>query len=329
MDDLLERYTNAAIAGARTDAADIAAEALNTSLLLDGEPAPARLIRELLVPSQRAVGERWQQQLCSVGEEHAATFVTESILASLTVGFEPEPDRGTLVLACAEGEWHGLPARMAAELLILAGWRVVYLGPATPARQLRTYLAGVDADVVGVSVTCAANLTGAARSVVTARKLGLPVVVGGAAFDDAPHRARAIGADALVTDAGSGFDLDALLRDRVPCPDLQGEWSAIERERVAIVRDAVRWLSVHHGSVLASESSWTNQVIDELDGIVGVVAAAVLCSDAGIVADYRAWIAGLVAGGATPTAVADVGFDAIAAVVGSVSPQGAALLAGR
>lgn len=327
MDDLLDRYTRAALSGARTEAADIAAEALHTSMLRGGAPAPSRLIHELFAPSQRAVGERWQQRTCSVGEEHAATFVTESILSSLTVGFEPEPDRGTMVLVCAEGEWHGLPARMAAELLILTGWRVVYLGPATPARQLRTYLAGVDADAVGISVTCASNLTGAARSVATARRQGLPVVVGGAAFVGSPDRARAIGADALVADVTVGFDLDEVLWERVPGPDLHAEWSVIERERVGIVRHAVEWLSTHHGSVLACEGSWINQVVDELDGIVGVVAAAALCRDPGVITEHREWIGGLVAGGSFPGAVADFGFDAVAAVIGEWSTQGADLLA--
>ena len=137
----------------------------------------------------------------------------------------------------------------------------------------------------------------------------------------------------VLSEARSSEEAARLLAARAPMvshivivTDQQGRTASIERAPGH--RDAVRWLSVHHGSVLASESSWTNQVIDELDGIVGVVAAAVLCGDAGIVAEHRAWIAGLVAGGVAPTAVADVGFDAVAAVVGAVSPQAAALLAG-
>ncbi|MCU0259426.1 MAG: cobalamin-dependent protein [Ilumatobacteraceae bacterium] len=322
--DALERYTAAALRGSRLDAADIAAEQLTSAGDLGH---PVDLIGRLLAPSQRLVGERWANQLCSVGEEHAATFVTESVLASLAVGFEPEPTHGTIVVACAEGEWHSLPARMAAELLICSGWRVIYLGPATPAAQLRSYLAGVDVDAVGISATITANLPGAARSVAVARKLGLPVVVGGRALGESDHRARALGADGWAADLADGLDLDDVLWDPGPRPALEGDWATIDRSRVSIVRDAIDWLGRHHSSVATAEGSWLAQVVDDLDDIVGVVAAAVLCADPSIVSEHRTWLSALVGAQRFPTAVADVGFDAVAAVVGAYSSVAADLIA--
>jgi methanogenic corrinoid protein MtbC1 len=322
--DALERYTAAALAGSRLDAADIAAE----QLVAAGDLGhPADLIGRLLAPSQRLVGERWQHQLVSVGEEHAATFVTESVLASLAVGFEPEPTHGTIVVTCAEGEWHSLPARMAAELLITSGWRVIYLGPATPAAQLRTYLAGVDVDAVGISATVTTNLAGAARSVSVARKLGLPVVVGGRAFGTTDTRAKAIGADGWAADLSCGLDLDDVLWEPGPQPALEGDWAMLERSRVSIVRDAIAWLGQHHASIATAEGSWLARVIDDLDDIVGVVAAAVLCDDPSIVSEHRTWLISLVEAQRFPTAVADVGFDAVAAVVGDHSPVAADVIA--
>ena len=79
------------------------------------------VVTQLIAPSQREVGERWLRAECSVGDEHAATFVTESVLSSLAVGLEAGRPAGTLVMVCAEGEWRGLPARMATELLIAGG----------------------------------------------------------------------------------------------------------------------------------------------------------------------------------------------------------------
>lgn len=87
--ETLDRYISAALSGARSRAAEIAAAEV---VARDGEHAPAvRLVGELLAPAQVQVGEMWLDRRCSVGDEHAATFVTESVLSSLTVGFEPNP----------------------------------------------------------------------------------------------------------------------------------------------------------------------------------------------------------------------------------------------
>jgi methanogenic corrinoid protein MtbC1 len=317
--DVLERYTNAALAGARGVAAGIAAQALAAH----GTPVP--VITGLLAPSQREIGARWQHLQCSVGEEHAATFVTESVLASISVGFEAEPTKGTFVMACADGEWHGLPARMAAELLIHDGWNVVYLGPATPAIQLRAYLAGIEADVVGVSASLTSNLPGAARSVHVARRLGMPVVVGGAAFGGSEHRARAVGADALVDDLAGGLDLDAVVWDRVPEPDLAGEWSMIDARRVEIVRAVTRELQ-DESAARTSDASWARQLVAHVDDIVGVVVAAVLCDDVSIIRQHREWLGELVGANALSPEVAGIAYDTVCRVVATDSPTARVLI---
>jgi methanogenic corrinoid protein MtbC1 len=320
LEDVLERYTNAALAGARRRAASIAAELLGVG------GSTARIVAELLAPSQREVGLRWQHLQCSVGEEHAATFVTESVLAAMTVGSEPEATKGTFVMACADGEWHGLPARMASELLISDGWNVVYLGPATPAIQLRTYLAGMETDVVGISASLTSNLPGAARSVHVARHLGLPVVVGGAAFGGSPWRARAIGADGMAIDLTHGFDLDAALWDRVPEPDLGGEWAALDVRRVDIVRAVTDQLE-DQSPVRSSDSSWTRQVVAYIDDIVGVVIAAVLCTDPSIIAQHRRWLGDVAAANAFSADLARVAYDAVCDVVSTESAAAEAVIA--
>jgi methanogenic corrinoid protein MtbC1 len=321
MPDGLEGYTTAALAGARSRAADIAASMVGV------DPSPIRVIDELLAASQRDVGERWQQLLCTVGEEHAATFVTESVLASISVGFEPDADQGTIVVVCAEGEWHALPARMATELLIHHGWHVVYLGPATPAVQLRTYLAGIDADAVGVSATMTSNLPGAARSIEVARRLGMPVVAGGAAFGADRRRARAIGANGWAPTVRHGLELSAVLWDDDVEPDGDGEWAALEERRVELVHAAIDHLG-DRASMPSASDSWTRQVVSHVDDMVGVTIAAVLCRDRTIVDEHRAWLEALAMSHAFPPELARDAYEAVRRAVTSESPVAADLLAG-
>lgn len=322
--DVVEEYTTAALAGDRAAAADIAAEFAG----VDG--SSRRVIHDLFAPSQRIIGERWQHQLCTVGQEHAATFVTESVLSSIAVGLEPAPTKGTLVMVCAEGEWHGLPARMATELLISDGWRVFHLGPSTPAPALRTYLAGIDADVVGVSVTLPANLTGAARTVRVARQLGFPVIAGGAAFTGHGHRARAIGANGLVADLEGDVDLGALNDDDTPLPDIEGDWARIEFDRVRIVRDALRRFGGGRDDVLdpsGSAASWLEHLAAELDDIVVHVAAAMLCDDVTIIDEFHAWYDDRLAALGTPRAASAAAFAAVADAVEQLVPGASVYLA--
>jgi methanogenic corrinoid protein MtbC1 len=320
MIDLLERYTNAAIVGDRPTAAELAAR-----LLRDDSSAEA-VIRELLAPSQVEIGRRWLERACSVGHEHTATFITESVLASLTVGLEPPLSKGRLVMVCADGEWHGLPARMAAELLMLQGWQVVFLGPATPTDHLRTYLADVEADAVAVSCSVAANLPGAARTVRVARHLGFTVVVGGRAFGTNSMRARAIGADGWLATVPDDFDLDRVVWKRVPEPSMDADWARIESERLDIVRHAVRWLSEHHPAVIANPGSWLEHIISDLDEIVRFTAAAELCNDPSILSGYRSWLAAMLASAGLPEAAVTVGFDAVAAVLETIAPHAAQMV---
>lgn len=320
MSVLLDEYTNAALRGDRAGAAGLAAEFAGR----DG--GCLRVVTDLLAPSQRDVGERWLHDECTVGEEHSATFVTESVLSSLAVGLEAAETAGTLVMVCAEGEWHSLPARMATELLIAGGWRVIHLGPATPAAKLRDYLADVEADVVGVSVTLAANLTGAARSVRVARQAGYAVVCGGRAFDRSGCRARAIGAHGQPGDLHEPLVLDEVLWGEPPAVDMDADWARIEFQRVNVVRDAMSLLGAGDFADRARSATWLEQYAAELDDIVGVVAAAMLCGDKTIVHQHRVWLEQRLGAVGTPVEVARNSFDVVAAVVDRTVPGASTFL---
>ena len=173
-----------------------------TRLAEDGIP-PGDLILGLLAPAELEVGARWQRREWNVAREHAATAVVDAALAVLALERELEPTAGRAVVACVEGEWHSLPARMAAELLRLEGWDVTVLGPSLPADDLAAHVHDLAPDVVGVSCSVPLFLTGAQRSIAACLDAGAPVVAGGAGFGDGGRYAAALGATGWVADPRS------------------------------------------------------------------------------------------------------------------------------
>src|SRR4028119_1045642 len=59
--------------------------------------------------------------------------------------------RGHVLVACAEGDWHSLPAQAIAEVLRTRGWDVSFLGASTPASHVGFYLDRRPATAVAVS----------------------------------------------------------------------------------------------------------------------------------------------------------------------------------
>ena len=284
-----------------------------------------RVVTQLLAPSQRDVGERWLRGECTVAEEHSATFVTESVLSSPAVGLEAQEHVGTVVMVCADGELHSLPARMATELMTANGWRVIHLGSAMPAGKLRYYFDDIDADVVGMSVTLATNLPGAARTVRAARQAGYSVICGGRAFDSSGSRARSIGAHGQPGDLTGPLVLDEVLWGEPLAVNMDADWAHLDFQRVKVVRDALSWLGTGDFADGVRSATWLAQFTSDLDDIVAAGAAASLCGDRTIVLEQRTWLEERLAAVGTPVAVARRSFDAVAAVVDKRVPGASAL----
>ena len=320
MSVLLDEYTAAALSGDRATAAELATD------FAGRDESCLRVVTQLLAPSQRDVGERWLRGECTVAEEHSATFVTESVLSSLAVGLETQEHVGTVVMVCAEGELHSLPARMATELMTANGWRVIHLGSAMPAGKLRYYLAEIGADVVGVSVTLATNLPGAARTVRAARQAGYSVICGGRAFDSSGARARSIGAHGqpgeLTTEP---WVLDDIFWGEPVAVNMDADWAHLDFHRVQVVRDALSWLGTGDFADRVRSATWLAQFAADLDDIVAAGAAALLCGDRTIVLEQRTWLEQRLAAVGMPVEVARHSFDAVAAVVDKRVPGASAL----
>jgi methanogenic corrinoid protein MtbC1 len=68
---------------------------------LDAGASVQDLVQGLLAPAQAEVGRRWEANRWSVADEHAATAITDAVLAALAWRIEAAEDQGHVVVTCA------------------------------------------------------------------------------------------------------------------------------------------------------------------------------------------------------------------------------------
>lgn len=318
----------AAYFAALTDADARAAGELIDQALANGAP-PEQIIRDVLVPAQAKVGQLWFNGVWSVADEHAATSVAEQALAWLAPQQEPRAAAGLLVLACAEGEWHTLPARLAGQLAGTADLEVVVLGGSIPAAHLQRQLRALAPKALALSVTIPTSLIAAARSIAAAHAEGVPVIVGGAAWGEGQWRAEQLGADLRLEDAGElvgaletvvaagpargerQLPAEALLLDAPPAELLQ---LALERQCAAN-----SWMR-------AMTQYQRERTLEDLGWLARHAAAAVACDDPTIVAQLVDWLLELLVPRGVPgAAIIDAGYF-LADAVESEAPVAASFL---
>lgn len=192
-------------------AADIVLTALE-----DGVDAETILL-DLIAPVQVKVGAQWAANRLSVAQEHAATAITERVIAALAhhPAVRTPPALGRVTVACVDQEWHVLPARLLAEVLTLRGWQVDFLGAQVPTHHLITHLHHHGADAVALSSSLPTRLPTAHAAITACQAIGIPVLTGGAAFGPDGRYARLLGANAWAPDARAAA---RQLADGIPRP---------------------------------------------------------------------------------------------------------------
>lgn len=314
--------------GALTAADAAAALDVLSAELNRGVPAD-ELIRSIVIPAQERVGQLWFDGSWTVADEHAATSVSEQALALLA----PPRPRGLrvskVVLACAEGEWHTLPARLARSLAEDPRLDVIMIGGSVPADHLGRHLASGRPAALALSCTMATNLIGAARSIDAAHAVGVPVVVGGGAWGGTPHRARQLGADVWLADVGrlaaaveavAGLPVatrprpipaEALLLDSLP-RELLHRALAVQTERNPWMR--------------TMSDAQRKRSYEDLGWLARHAAAAVACDDDTIVRGVVDWLLRLLSPRGVPDEAVLGSCDVLADVVEATAPLAAAVL---
>jgi methanogenic corrinoid protein MtbC1 len=283
------------------------------------------LLLEVLGGVQRRVGTEWAADRISVAEEHAATAIIDRVIAALAhrVPAPPGlPERPRVTVACVDGEWHVLPARLLAEVLTGRGWQVDFLGAHTTTPHLIAHLHATNPAATLLSASLPLHLPSAHTAVTAVQSIGIPVMVGGAAFGADGRYARVIGADAWAPDAraAAGLLADGLIRPestpRQQVDDLphlaDQEYTLIRSNRSALVRQGLADLEARWPGMRAYTEVQRERTAEDLAHIVDFLATALYVDDPELFTGFITWTAEILRARRVPPHSLRTGLDILA-----------------
>ncbi|MET7866331.1 cobalamin B12-binding domain-containing protein [Micromonospora taraxaci] len=295
------------------DAEEYGAIDLAIGLLDAGVPAE-RVLLDLVAPAQAEVGERWARNEWSVAQEHAATHISEQVVAAVVAHVNPRPTGGRVVVACMDGEWHALPPRLVAEVLRLRGWQVTFLGASVPAAHLVSYLHRYDAHAVALACALPMRLPYAHRMIEACRRSDVPVVVGGRGFGTDGRWARRLGV-AWAPDAPAAADLisdEGALRG-VPPARLahlaDDEYASLVRRRGELIDGALAGLLERVPAARSYSATQLDSTVSDLGHIVDFLAAAVYVDDSSLFTEFVEWLVEILVSRGVPAEAVALSFD--------------------
>ncbi|MEU4692715.1 cobalamin-dependent protein [Actinoplanes sp. NPDC023714] len=307
----LDRYLDLVGDGDEREAVGLA-----MSLLDAGVPAQ-RIIVDLIGGTQARVGELWASNEWGVAKEHSATAVSERVLAAVAARTDVPAGRGRITLACVDGEWHGLPARMLAELLRLDGWRVDFLGASVPGRHLITHLHQTGPDAVALSCMIPTRLPRAHAAITACRAAGVPVIAGGRGFGPHGRYAQLLGADAwaatgeeAVTRLASDWPPEYVADD--PGTFLgDEEYTHLVRSRPQLIATAMGRLPAVFPGAHHYDQAQIDATAEDLGHVADFLAAALYVGDAEIFTGFVEWTAEVLRTRGVPVGALRVGLRLI------------------
>lgn len=264
--------------------------------LMESGADPISVIDEVITPSQREVGLRWQGGQWSVAQQHAATEVALAGADEIARRLAP-PRRpvGLVVLACAEREWHSLTVRLLGLAMRSAGWQTAVLGAGVSTVRLSRALHELGPDATAISCSVLAGLPTSRRFIEVSAAAGVPTVVGGAAFGPDAARADALGANAWAASARGAVHALAglpLIAPVVPAlaRDLQTELIAVQAQQRSLHTElAAHWRPL--GELGPAGPDTPAEVVgDCVDQALAAVLAALLTGDGNVLAETRTWV---------------------------------------
>jgi MerR family transcriptional regulator, light-induced transcriptional regulator len=159
------------------------------------------LFADLIHPAQYEIGDLWYRGEIGIADEHRATAIVEEI----TLALPPTPaqgrsPRGRCVLAAVGSEQHVVGLRLLGAALEDDGWTVTMLGGRTPATDLTEMVRKLRPRFVGLSAGYLPQPGSLKATIEDLKKLRVPVLVGGPAFNRNASLWSRVGADGHGTD---------------------------------------------------------------------------------------------------------------------------------
>jgi len=131
---------------------------------------PRRFVTDVAHPFAVRVGEEWNRGRLEVRHEHMATECLVTQLRRELAAFQDAEGRPRVLLATLPGEPHTLALQMVALFVVTLGAKPRLLGGPTPARDIVACVQATGADVVGLTLTGAADVRQARRDLRALRR---------------------------------------------------------------------------------------------------------------------------------------------------------------
>ena len=282
--------------------------------VIDAGVHPADALAGIVVHAQQRIGLSWADNHWTVGQEHAATAISEQTVARVDATLPaPSPDRPPLLVTCADREFHCLAAQVVAVSMRSWGWPAEQLGPGTRRDVLLDRVREVRPAAVLVSASLSSSLPRVARQIRDITATGTPVIAGGAAFDEAGVRATRLGASGY---ARSPYEACVLL-DRLPDVVIPQpapfDVEALRLDQLADdlarrVLDATEGV-LGAGSEALAHDHWRVVLATFTPHLVAAVAGGVMTADPTVPIAARSWLAEVLRRRGAPDDVADVLWD--------------------
>ncbi|MFE8942003.1 B12-binding domain-containing protein [Streptomyces sp. NPDC007872] len=283
------------------------------------------LLLDVVAGVQQRVGTEWAADRIGVADEHAASAITDRVLAALAHHQAPRQPRtrGRVTVACVEGEWHVLPARLLAEVLTHRGWQVDFLGGHTPTPHLVAHVHQTNPVAVLLSASLPTRLPAAHKAISALQSIGVSVMAGGRAFGPDGRYARLLHADAWTPDAREAADhLDrGLTRHHVgqrqqiedDLPHLTDqEYTLVTTRRAVLVKQALEVLEERWPAMRTYSTAQRDRTTEDLAHIVDFLATALYVDDAELFTTFTTWTADILTARGVPAASLRLGMDALA-----------------
>ncbi|MGE2735835.1 cobalamin B12-binding domain-containing protein [Mycolicibacterium vaccae] len=297
-EELREQLWAADVDGDEYTAVDVVFGALEA-----GIPAEDVLL-DVIGRVQQRVGMEWAANRLTVAQEHAATAINDRVIAALAhhPTVRRQSSAGRVTVACVDGEWHAMPARLLAETLRLHGWQIDFLGAQVPTPHLVAHINQHGPNVVALSCSIATRLPTAHAAITACQAAGVPVLVGGAAFGADGRLAKLLGADAWAADARSaaarlaeGFEPLSVARAHQVIDDLphlaDQEYTMVRDSAVRLVQTTMTDLERRIPAMAGYTDLQRQHTSADVAHIVDFLGAALYTDDDALFADFISWTA--------------------------------------
>jgi methanogenic corrinoid protein MtbC1 len=282
--------------------------------LLTTAAEPVALIQDGLVPVLRRVGELWELALIDPVEAHAMTSIVEELLSAIALHLPHGTARQQVIVACPEGEWHALPARISSELLQTHDWSVTFAGASTPSPTLGALVRSQQPLAAVLSCTTAARLVAARDAIEVLHEHHVPVLVGGPGFGNDERRARAVGADGWARSVTGADRILASWSRRAPTIKSAPAAPApqLSPEDAAQAADVVLRRLEDYGCRDESSGGRSIGVTGpDVSAMLDLVNAGLLTADPSVLVDMLGWYRRMFAVRGYPAGILEIILDAL------------------